>query len=258
MTAYESSLCMVLESVQKETNMRVYCAKNYEEASTLAADLIAAQILLKPDSVLGLATGSTPIGAYQRLIAKYEAGELDLSQVKTMNLDEYRGLDSENPNGYRYFMNHQLFDHVNIKIENTNVPDGKKDPAQACGEYDAILERIGGIDLQLLGLGHNGHIGFNEPAEEFSKTTHCVDLSESTIEANARFFDSEDQVPRQAYTMGIQSIMQAKMILIMACGADKKEIVKKAFWGPICPQVPASVLQLHNNVILVGDEACLG
>ena len=238
--------------------MRVYCAKNYEEASILAADLIAAQILLKPDSVLGLATRSTPIGAYQRLIAKYEAGELDFSQVKTMNLDEYRGLDGENPNGYRYFMNHQLFDHVNIKQENTHVPDGKKDPAQACGEYDAKLERTGGIDLQLLGLGHNGHIGFNEPAEEFSKTTHCVDLSESTIEANARFFDSEDEVPRQAYTMGIQSIMQAKMILIMACGADKKEIVKKAFWGPICPQVPASVLQLHNNVILVGDEACLG
>ena len=238
--------------------MRVYCAKNYEEASTLAADLIAAQILLKPDSVLGLATGSTPIGAYQRLIAKYEAGELDFSQVKTMNLDEYRGVDGENPNGYHYFMNHQLFDHVNIKQENTHVPDGKKDPAQACGEYDAKLERTGGIDLQLLGLGHNGHIGFNEPAEEFSKTTHCVDLSESTIEANARFFDSEDEVPRQAYTMGIQSIMQAKMILIMACGADKKEIVKKAFWGPICPQVPASVLQLHNNVILVGDEACLG
>lgn len=249
---------MILTSVQEETNMRVYCAKNYEEASTLAADLIAAQILLKPDSVLGLATGSTPIGAYQRLIAKYEAGELDFSQVKTMNLDEYRGLDGENPNGYRYFMNHQLFDHVNIKKENTNVPDGKKDPTQACGEYDAKLERSGGIDLQLLGLGHNGHIGFNEPAEEFSKTTHCVDLSESTIEANARFFDSEDQVPRQAYTMGIQSIMQAKMILIMACGADKKEIVKKAFRGPICPQVPASVLQLHNNVILVGDEACLG
>lgn len=211
--------------------MRVYCAKNYKEASTLAADLIAAQILLKPDSVLGLATGSTPIGAYQRLIAKYEAGELDFSQVKTMNLDEYRGLDGENPNGYRYFMNHQLFDHVNIKKENTNVPDGKKDPTQACGEYDAKLERTGGIDLQLLGLGHNGHIGFNEPAEEFSKTTHCVDLSESTIEANARFFDSEDEVPRQAYTMGIQSIMQAKMILIMACGADKKEIVKKSILG---------------------------
>lgn len=149
--------------------MRVYCAKNYKEASTLAADLIAAQILLKPDSVLGLATGSTPIGAYQRLIAKYEAGELDFSQVKTMNLDEYRGLDGENPNGYRYFMNHQLFDHVNIKKENTNVPDGKKDPTQACGEYDAKLERTGGIDLQLLGLGHNGHIGFNEPAEEFPR-----------------------------------------------------------------------------------------
>lgn len=237
--------------------MRIYCAENYEKASIIAADMIAAQILLKPDSVLGLATGSTPIGAYKRLIAKYEAGELDFSKITTINLDEYKGLDEENENGYRYFMNHQLFDHVNLKKENTFVPDGKKEAQQACGEYEERIKNLGGIDMQLLGLGHNGHIGFNEPADEFPKETHCVDLSESTIEANARFFASRDEVPRQAYTMGIGSIMKAKTILIMACGRDKKEIVKRAFEGPICPQVPASVLQLHNNVILVGDEECL-
>ena len=237
--------------------MRIYCAENYEKASIIAADMIAAQILLKPDSVLGLATGSTPIGAYKRLIAKYEAGELDFSKITTINLDEYKGLDGDNENGYRYFMNHQLFDHVNLKKENTFVPDGKKEAQQACGEYEERIKNLGGIDMQLLGLGHNGHIGFNEPADEFPKETHCVDLSESTIEANARFFASRDEVPKQAYTMGIGSIMKAKTILIMACGRDKKEIVKRAFEGPICPQVPASVLQLHNNVILVGDEACL-
>lgn len=237
--------------------MRIYCAENYEKASIIAADMIAAQILLKPDSVLGLATGSTPIGAYKRLIAKYEAGELDFSKITTINLDEYKGLDEENENGYRYFMNHQLFDHVNLKKENTFVPDGKKEAQQACREYEERIKNLGGIDMQLLGLGHNGHIGFNEPADEFPKETHCVDLSESTIEANARFFASRDEVPRQAYTMGIGSIMKAKTILVMACGRDKKEIVKRAFEGPICPQVPASVLQLHNNVILVGDEECL-
>lgn len=239
-------------------DMKIYCAKNYEKASILVANLIAAQILLKPDSVLGLATGSTPIGAYKQLIGKYESGELDFSKITTVNLDEYRGLDANNPNGYRFFMNSQLFDHVNIDKENTFVPDGMKEPEKACSEYDAILERVGKVDLQLLGLGHNGHIGFNEPASEFSKTTHCVDLSKSTIEANARFFDSESLVPKQAYTMGIASIMKAKTILIMACGESKKEIVRKMFEGPICPQVPASVLQLHGNVILVGDEACLG
>ena len=238
--------------------MKIYAAKDYADLSRKAANIISAQVIMKPNAVLGLATGSTPIGAYKQLIEWYEKGDIDFSHTLSINLDEYKGLSGDHDQSYRYFMNHNLFDHVNIKKENTNVPDGKKDPAQACGEYDARLESTGGIDLQLLGLGHNGHIGFNEPAEEFSKTTHCVDLSESTIEANARFFDSEDEVPKQAYTMGIQSIMQAKMILIMACGADKKEIVKKAFQGPICPQVPASVLQLHDNVILVGDEACLG
>lgn len=237
--------------------MRIYCAKNYEEASVAAANLIAAQILLKPDSVLGLATGSTPIGAYQKLIEKYRNGELDFSHVRSINLDEYKGLTADHENGYRYFMNQQLFYHVNIKPENTYVPDGTKDPEEACAEYDRIIDLSGGIDLQLLGLGHNGHIGFNEPSTEFSKTTHCVDLSESTIQANARFFSSMEAVPRQAYTMGIQSIMRAEKIIVMACGKDKHDIVKKAFYGPICPEVPASVLQLHKDVILIGDEACL-
>lgn len=237
--------------------MKIYCAKDYAAASIAAANLIAAQILLKPDSVLGLATGSTPVGAYQKLIEKYKAGELDFSQITSINLDEYRGLTADNINSYRYFMKEQLFDHININPVNTYVPDGTREPEEACKEYDRIIQGSGGIDLQLLGLGHNGHIGFNEPASEFTKTTHCVDLSQSTIEANARFFDSLEEVPKQAYTMGIQSIMQAKKIIVMACGKDKHDIVKKAFYGPICPEVPASVLQLHKDVILIGDEACL-
>lgn len=237
--------------------MKIYCAKDYEAASIAAANLIAAQILLKPDSVLGLATGSTPVGAYQKLIEKYKAGELDFSQITSINLDEYRGLTADNINSYRYFMKEQLFDHININPVNTYVLDGTREPEEACKEYDRIIQGSGGIDLQLLGLGHNGHIGFNEPASEFTKTTHCVDLSQSTIEANARFFDSLEEVPKQAYTMGIQSIMQAKKIIVMACGKDKHDIVKKAFYGPICPEVPASVLQLHKDVILIGDEACL-
>ena len=237
--------------------MRVYCAKDYDAASTIAANIIAAQILLKPDSVLGLATGSTPVGAYRKLIEKYQNGELDFSRIKSINLDEYKGLTAENENSYRYFMNEQLFNHININPANTHVPDGLKDSESACKEYDGIIEASGGIDLQLLGLGHNGHIGFNEPDTEFTKTTHCVDLSQSTIDANARFFVSAEEVPKKAYTMGIQSIMQAKKIVVMACGKDKHDIVKKAFYGPIVPSVPASVLQLHKDVILIGDEACL-
>ena len=235
--------------------MKIYKAKDYKDMSRKAANIISAQVIMKPNCVLGLATGSTPIGAYQRLIAKYEAGELDFSQVKTMNLDEYRGLDGENPNGYRYFMNHQLFDHVNIKKENTNVPDGKKDPAQACGEYDAKLERTGGIDLQLLGLGHNGHIGFNEPAEEFSKTTHCVDLSESTIEANSRFFASKADVPTQAVTMGIGSIMKARKIIVLASGKNKNYVIQKMLDDRITTMVPATLLKVHPDVTVICDEA---
>ena len=238
--------------------MRVYCAKNYEFASRKAANLISAQILVKPDCVLGLATGSTPLGTYRYLIDWYRKEDLDFSQVQTVNLDEYRGLSPENDQSYRHFMNTNLFDHININKEHTYVPDGlEPDADKACADYDRIIERMGGIDLQLLGLGHNGHIGFNEPAETFAKGTNCVKLAQSTIDANARFFENKELVPKEAYTMGIQSIMHAKKILVVACGEDKADIVKRAFTGPITPQVPASVLQLHRDVILVGDDAAL-
>ena len=238
--------------------MKIYCAKDYEQASRITANILAAQIILKPDCILGLATGSTPIGAYENLIKRYEAGDLDFSAVHSINLDEYRGLTPSNDQSYRYFMNTHLFDHVNIDKKNTFVPDGlEEDKEKACQDYDEIIRSHGGIDLQLLGLGHNGHIGFNEPSDSFAKTTHCVTLAESTVAANARFFASASEMPKEAYTMGIQSIMQAKKILVMVCGKDKKEIVQKAFYGSITPQVPASVLQLHPDVILVGDESAL-
>ena len=206
----------------------------------------------------GLATGSTPIGTYDQLIRWYEKGDLDFSEVHSINLDEYKGLTPEDEQSYRYFMNTHLFNSINIDKKNTFVPDGTEtDSEKACKDYDRIIRSHGGIDLQILGLGHNGHIGFNEPGSAFGKETHCVKLTESTISANARFFASMDDVPKEAYTMGIKSIMQAKKIVVIVSGESKKDIVKKAFLGPITPEVPASVLQLHNDVILVGDEAAL-
>lgn len=238
--------------------MRIYKTKDYEEMSRRAANLIAAQVILKPDCVLGLATGSTPVGTYAQLTERYRQGDLDFAEVKTVNLDEYRGLDKENDQSYYYFMNKHLFQHVNINMENVNLPNGMEpDSAKECTRYENIIRELGGIDLQLLGIGHNGHIGFNEPDKQFERVTHCVELTQSTIEANKRFFASEEDVPRQAYTMGIGTIMQADKILMVASGQDKAEIIKKAFFGPITPKVPASVLQLHKNVILVGDEAAL-
>lgn len=238
--------------------MRVYCAADYYHVSRVAANIISAQVIMKPDCVLGLATGSTPIGTYEQLIRWYEKGDLDFSQVHSINLDEYRGLSPENDQSYRYFMNKHLFDSINIDKKNTFVPNGmEEDREKACREYDEIIRAHGGIDMQILGLGHNGHIGFNEPGSAFGKETHCVKLTESTISANARFFASADDVPKEAYTMGIKSIMQAKKIVVIVSGEGKKEIVKRAFTGPITPEVPASVLQLHNDVILVGDEAAL-
>lgn len=238
--------------------MRVYCAADYYHASRMAANIISAQVIMKPDCVLGLATGSTPIGTYEQLIRWYEKGDLDFSQVHSINLDEYRGLSPENEQSYRYFMNTHLFDKINIDKTNTFVPDGlEPDPEKACRDYEEIIRAHGGVDLQILGLGHNGHIGFNEPGSAFEKETHCVTLSENTRQANARFFASMEEVPTEAYTMGIKSIMQAKKIVVIVSGESKKEIVKKAFHGPITPEVPASVLQLHNDVILVGDEAAL-
>ena len=238
--------------------MKIYMGEDYKGMSRKAANIISAQIILKPDCVLGLATGSTPIGTYDQLVNWYEKGDLDFSKVVTINLDEYKGLSGDNDQSYRYFMNKHLFDRINTYKENTYVPNGlEADSKKACQEYNDIITKCGGIDMQLLGLGHNGHIGFNEPGGAFEKETHCVNLTKSTIEANKRFFEKEEDVPRQAYTMGIKSIMQAKKILVVVSGEDKADIVKGAFTGPVTPEVPASVLQLHNDVTLVGDRAAL-
>ena len=238
--------------------MRIICAKDYKEMSEMAADVIGAQVLLKPDAVLGLATGSTPIGTYEELVRRYEAGRLDFSKIKTVNLDEYRGLTKDNDQSYYYFMHSHLFDHININKNNTKVPDGMEPDAIKAGQdYENIIKNYGGIDLQLLGLGNNGHIGFNEPCDEFIDKTHVVDLTESTIEANKRFFASADDVPKQAYTMGIGSIMRAKRVLMIVSGKGKADIVKEAFFGPITPKVPASILQLHSDFILIGDAEAL-
>ena len=239
-----------------DLKMRIIKAKDYADMSRKAANIIAAQVILKPDCVLGLATGSTPIGTYKELIKGYENGDLDFSLVKTANLDEYRGLEKSNDQSYDYFMKANLFNHININFDNLNIPTGENPDADAeCKRYEEVVKALGGQDLQLLGMGHNGHIGFNEPADEFVKETHCVDLQESTIQANKRFFEKVEDVPTQAYTMGINTIMQAKMILVIVSGADKAEIVKKAFFGPVTPQVPASILQMHPNVVVVVDEA---
>lgn len=238
--------------------MRIIKAKDYKEMSRKAANIIAAQVITKPDSVLGLATGSTPIGMYQELIAGYQNGDLDFSQVKSVNLDEYRGLPREHDQSYYYFMYENLFKDINIDLNNTNVPNGMEmDSDKECERYNQVIDSMGGVDIQVLGLGHNGHIGFNEPADSFAKLTHCVDLTQSTIEANKRFFASADDVPRQAYTMGIQTIMKAKKILLIVSGADKAAILRDALCGEVTPQVPASILQFHNDVVVVADEAAL-
>lgn len=238
--------------------MKIIKAKDYKDMSRKAANIISAQIIMKPHCVLGLATGSTPIGTYDQLVEWYNKGDLDFSEVTTVNLDEYKGLTRENEQSYYYFMNDKLFSRVNINKERTFLPDGMEpDSDKACKDYNKIIASVGGVDLQLLGLGHNGHIGFNEPGMAFEAETHCVNLTESTMKANQRFFASMDEVPKQAYTMGIKTIMQAKKILIVISGEDKAQIVKEAFFGPITPKVQASVLQLHNDVTIVADEAAL-
>ena len=238
--------------------MKLYCAEDYDAMSRKAANFISAQVIMKPDCVLGLATGSTPIGTYKQLIEKFNNGDLDFSQVKTANLDEYKGLTKDNDQSYYYFMHTNLFKHINIKEENTNIPNGMEpDAEKECKGYDKVIEELGGVDLQLLGLGHNGHIGFNEPDDSFAKGTHIVDLQESTIEANKRFFASADDVPRQAYTMGIKTIMMARKVLVIVSGADKAEILHKVICGPVTPQVPASILQMHNDVTVIADKAAL-
>lgn len=238
--------------------IKITKAKDYNEMSRKAANIISAQVIMKPDCVLGLATGSSPLGIYAQLIDWYKKGDLDFSQTKTVNLDEYRGLSHDNDQSYYYFMNENFFKHININPANTHVPDGTEpDAVKACARHEAVIQELGGIDLQLLGLGLNGHIGFNEPGSAFEKETHCVDLTKSTIQANSRFFEKMEDVPTQAYTMGIKSIMMAKKILIVVSGEAKADIVKESFFGPVVPQVPASILQMHPDVTLIADAAAL-
>ena len=238
--------------------MRIYCEKDYNAMSRRAAAIIAAQVVSKPDCVLGLATGSTPIGAYQQLVKWHQQGDLSFHEVRSVNLDEYVGLAPTHDQSYRWFMQHNLFDHVDILPGNTNVPSGlAEDAAAECARYEAVVKSLGYADLQLLGLGRNGHIGFNEPCADFPVATHLVDLTQSTIEANARFFASADDVPKQALTMGIGTIMHARSILVVASGADKADAVYNVVCGPIAPSCPGSILQLHPNVTIIGDEAAL-
>lgn len=234
------------------TNIRIIKAADYNDLSKQAANLLASQITLKPDSVLGLATGSTPIGAYKKLIRMYENGDVDFSGISSVNLDEYCGLTEDNEQSYRYFMNSNLFNHVNIDKSRTYIPNGAtENPTAESQRYDEFISKLGGVDLQLLGLGHNGHIGFNEPCDEFIIPTHVVELSETTIEANTRFFASRDEVPKRAITMGIGTIMTAKKILLIVNGKDKADIINKVLYGPVTPEVPASVLRLHTDVTVI-------
>ena len=238
--------------------MRFYAAKDYADLSRKAANIISAQVIMKPNAVLGLATGSTPVGAYKQLIEWYNKGDVDFSQTFSVNLDEYKGLSGEHDQSYRYFMNRNFFDYINIKKENTNVPDGLARDAEAeCNRYNHVIKNLGGIDLQLLGIGGNGHIGFNEPGAAFEKETHLVTLTEQTRESNARFFANLDEVPTHAFTMGIKSIMSAKKILLLATGEQKAKALYDSFFGPVTPGVPASILQLHNDCTVIADEAAL-
>lgn len=238
--------------------MKIIRAKDYKDMSRKAANIISAQVIMKPNCVLGLATGGTPVGAYAQLVEWYNKGDLDFSEVTTVNLDEYRGLPKEHPESYWSFMHKNLFDHVNIRPEAVHLPDGTNpDAADACAQYNEVIHSVGGIDLQLLGLGVNGHIGFNEPADAFSTGTHQVTLTESTRDANKRFFASIDEVPTHARTMGTREILQARRVLMVASGANKAQAIKDAFFDPVTPQVPASILQYHPDFTLVADEAAL-
>lgn len=238
--------------------MKIIEAGDYRSLSRKAANIISAQVILYPRSVLGLATGSTPVGVYEQLIEWYDKGDIDFSGVHTVNLDEYCGLRPDHPQSYHYYMHTNFFDHVNIPEKNINIPNGLvRDITAECADYDRTITVLGGIDLQLLGLGNTGHIGFNEPNESFDKTTHRVALKEETILANSRFFDDPKEVPRFAVTMGIKSIMRAKKILMVVSGIGKADILEKALFGPVTPLIPASILQLHPDVTVVADEAAL-
>ncbi len=236
--------------------MKLIKAATPAEAGKLAADIFEEIIRENPECVLGLATGSTPLPLYRELIEREKAGKIDFSKVRSANLDEYKGLSGDHPQSYRYFMQENLFNHISIDPANTIVPDGLAEDAEAmCADYEKKIADMGGVDIQLLGIGHDGHIGFNEPCDYFPTTTHEVQLEEITREANKRFFASLDEVPTAAYTMGVGTVMAARKVLLIATGKDKAEIVKKSFFGPVKPEVPASILQFHPDVTVIVDEA---
>ena len=238
--------------------MKIYQADSYLSMCRKAANIMSAQIILNPRSVIGLATGSTPLGIYRQLIEWYKKGDLDFAEVTTFNLDEYAGLSPDHPQSFRAFMNPNLFDPVTINPSQIQFLNGMAEISPTeCARYDDLIRSKGGIDMQLLGIGHNGHIGFNEPGSAFDKETHYVQLTESTKQANARFFDPAETVPDHAFTMGIKAIMQARKILLAVSGSSKAAILKLALSGPVTPEIPGSILQLHPDLTVVADSDAL-
>ncbi|SDK68427.1 glucosamine-6-phosphate deaminase [Natronincola ferrireducens] len=235
--------------------MKIIVVNDYEEMSRKAANIVASQIILKPNSVLGLATGDTPLGMYKNLTRFYQEGDVDFTDVKTFNLDEYYGLDKSNPQSYYFYMMENFFKHINIQQQNIHLPNGMAENIEKeCVQYEKNIELAGGIDLQILGIGGNGHIGFNEPDLKFEAITHLVELDENTVKANSRFFKSLDEVPTKAISMGIKTIMGARNILLLASGRTKAEIIYKAIKGKITSEVPASILQLHPQITFIIDK----
>ena len=235
--------------------MRIIVCENYEGISKTAAKMVASQLMLKPDSVIGLPTGSTPVGMYAELAKMYKEGETDFSQAVTFNLDEYYPINKENPQSYYYFMNENLYNKVNLKPENIHIPNGSAtDVDEECANYDKLIDANGGIDLQVLGIGNNGHIGFNEPAGELNDRTHMTGLTEETIIANARFFNSADEVPQHALTVGMATILMAKKIILLVSGKNKSEPLKRLLTGRISTAVPATMLNLHRDTVIITDR----
>ena len=235
--------------------MKLYIVKNEEEMSDLAAKMVSDKINSKPNTVLGLATGSTPEGMYKRLVELYEKGEVSFKEITTFNLDEYCGLDPDHEQSYHYFMRKHLLSKVDIDKSRCHIPQGVcKSRDEACRRYDEMIIDAGGIDLQILGIGVNGHIGFNEPGDKFVPETHVVELTKATLDSNSRFFEKPEMMPKEAITMGMRAILSAKAIILLACGESKAEAIKKSLLGPVTPEIPASILQLHRNLTVIVDE----
>ncbi|SHJ97485.1 glucosamine-6-phosphate deaminase [Paramaledivibacter caminithermalis] len=235
--------------------MRIIFTEDYQQMSKKAADIVVSQIILKPDSVLGLATGSTPLGMYKQIVNTYKEGHIDFNEVTTFNLDEYYGLDKTNNQSYYYYMLENFFKNININMERVNIPNGTADDIEKeCLDYERKIRNCGGIDLQVLGIGRNGHIGFNEPDLKFEALTHIVELDQQTIKDNSRFFDTIEDVPTKAISMGIKTIMRARKIVLLASGEEKADAIHGAIYGKITPELPASVLQLHPDVVFIVDK----